>query len=164
MSQRRLTKRPRVRTQCLCCHKLFENHEIHRARTPTCKAYVEALLDADDDTPVWQAPESDDEDDVQAALDRSEAAEVAEGLATLKYERGFQRPDVDAAKAFAGVACKRTSELAYSHLQHLLRPGVDPADVAAGEAAPTRSANQAGTVDRTPIARRASGTMHRRGP
>ena len=162
MSQRRLTKRPRVRTQCPCCHKLFENHASHQGQTPACKAYVEALFD--DDVPYRDPPSDDDDDIVQTALDLAEAAEVAEGLASLKYERGFQRPDVDAAKAFAGVACKRTSELAYSHLQHLLRPDVNPADVAAGKAAPTRKASQAGTVDRTLIARRASVTMHRRGP
>ena len=148
----RPSKRPRVRTQCPCCHKLFENHASHQGQAPACKAYVQAIEDSDDDMPGLCEVESDD-DDVQEALNYAEAAEVAEGLATLKYERGFQRPDVDAAKAFAGVACERTSKLAYSHLQHLLRPEVDPADVAAGEAAPTRNANQAGTVVRTPIAR-----------
>ena len=137
MSQRRPSKRARARTSCPCCLKLFENHASHLAQTPACKALVEALEDSHDGMLVSQ--DSDEKDDVQASLDYAEAAEVADGLATLKYERGFQRPDVKAAKVFAGVACKRTSELAYSHLQHLLRPDVDPADVAAGEAAPTRT-------------------------
>lgn len=159
MSDRRLSKRPRVRTSCPCCHKLFTNHEVHQGRKPACKAYVDALLDSDDGEPAGVLDQPESHDAVQAALDRAEAAEVAEGLATLKYERGFQRPDVDAAKAFVGVAIKRTSELAYSHLKHLLRPDVDQADMAAGEAPPARTdtkAEQAGTVDRRSIARSAS--------
>ena len=118
-------------TPCPCCNNLFVRHATHLASSARCKAFVD-FLEAEDDDDLPELTPVDD-DDIDEAYNLAEAKEVADGLATLKYERGFQRPDVDAAKAFAGTVGKRTSELAFGALQSLLRPGVQPAQVAAGK-------------------------------
>ena len=63
--------------------------------------------------------------------DAAVSSEVALSVAGLKYERGFHRPDVNAAKEFAAVMCKRSREMSYDVLKHLLQPGVKSADVIA---------------------------------
>ena len=85
-------------TPCPCCHNLFVRHAKHLASSARCKAFVD-FLEAEDDDDLPELTPVDD-DDIDEAYNLAEAKEVADGLATLKYERGFQRPDVDAAKAF----------------------------------------------------------------
>ena len=65
---------------------------------------------------------------LDALLNDAAACDVADGLASLKYERGFKRPDVVAAKDFVAIVGKRTREIAFESLQGLLR-----ADVTRGE-------------------------------
>lgn len=125
-------RRELLGTPCPCCRQLYIGHAKHLTQSVRCKEFVEALeAESDDDLP--ELVEADSDDDIQDEFELAENAPVAEALASLKYERGFQRPDVDAAKDLARVVGKRTSELAFDSLQSLLRPGVDPGDVAAGQ-------------------------------
>ena len=76
----------------------------------------------------------DDEDDnlflhLQQVSERQRT--MADALAKLRYDRTFSGPDVVAAKEMAGTAIKMQNQRAASALRHLLKPGVDEADVAA---------------------------------
>ena len=124
---RRSAKVSTWRTLCNGCGRLVGNHENHR-RFSGC-APPAALTFCQ---PAEEECEEPKGEDVFSAADDTAAADVALGLAELKYERGFQRPDVDAAKKFAGVVGKRTHEMAFDRLKGLLRDDVDPADVFAG--------------------------------
>jgi hypothetical protein len=62
---------------------------------------------------------------LDAFLEDAAACKVADKLSSLRYERGFQRPDIEAAKDLAKVVGKRTRDGAFTTLQGLLRPDVD---------------------------------------
>ena len=111
-------KRPR--TTCRGCGRHFSNHDNHRRRSG-CKGGVPLDVDAEDA----------DEAESLFVDDVAVSSEVALSVAGLKYERGFHRPDVNAAKEFAAVICKRSRELAYDALRHILQPSATPVDVVA---------------------------------
>ena len=117
------------RVLCTYCSHSFANIELHRRKDVRCGrlAALDVAQECEDNSPA--EPE---EDGLSTIIDQDAAADVADGLAHLKYERGFQRPDVQAAKDFAGVVGKRSRELAFDSLQGLLQPDVSPADVEAG--------------------------------
>lgn len=104
------------RTQCPGCGKLYANVESHYTQRPACKA-VAYCEDADDSEGEQPAEEQEITEVLESFLDDAAACDVADGLAELKYERGFQAPDVAAAKRFAGVVGKRTRDHAFKLLQ-----------------------------------------------
>ena len=116
------------RTICAGCGLAFANHENHRRKSGCAPAVSLALCEEVDDDPTTGCAQ---DDFLVGVLDDAAAADVAMGLAGLKYERGFQRPDVEVAKSFAGVVGKRTREVAFGKLKGLLKDGVEPADVIA---------------------------------
>ena len=118
----------RHRTRCNGCGRFFAYHEHHRRKSGCSGGGVALCEDVDES----EEPTGFTQDDFLAgAPDDSAASEVALGLAELKYERGFQRPDVEAAKRFAGVVGKRTRGMAFDCMKGLLKDGVQPADVIA---------------------------------
>lgn len=112
---------------CPCCGAWFKRLQTHLAVNPTCRAFSEDLENDGSETGKVSV-----RGDLDAFLESSDACEVADGLAKLKYEHGFQRPDIGAAKKFSQVVGKRARESAYSAMQDLLRPGVDRATFEAG--------------------------------
>ena len=113
-------KARRLQELCPRCGRGFYRLATHLAQSPECKELADALA-AEENEPA----DEPNENFFDAFLEDSAACEVADGLASLKYERGFQRPDIEAAKAFAGVVGKRTRDNAFPSLQGLLQPGVD---------------------------------------
>jgi hypothetical protein len=96
----------------------------------TCKQYVAELNLDESDEELKSARCNDGElGELEELLQDDAARQVANALAHLRYERGFQRPDVQAAKAFAKVVAKRTRQDAFHELKDLLRSGVERSDV-----------------------------------
>ena len=107
------------RAPCPTCGKLRSNLAQHYRWHERCRAASLALEASDDeDVPVQESGALD------ALLNNAAACDVADGLASLKYDRGFKRPDVVAAKDFSAIVGKRTREIAFESLQGLLRPDV----------------------------------------
>lgn len=125
MSARRPAKVARG-TACAGCGAFFINHGAHR-RSGKC-AWLSAPEEDELPPPLTLNDSFDDE--LQDLIDIS-APDVPHALASLRYEHGFQRPDVEAAKGYAHVVGKRARELTYERLQHLLQPGVNKAEVEA---------------------------------
>mgnify|MGYP006879006733 FL=1 len=109
-----------LRVPCPCCGNLYANLAQHNRWSERCRARSLALEASDnEDTPAHESDAA-----LDALLDDAAACDIADGLASLKYERSFKRPDVVAAKDFAGIVGKRTREIAFESLQGLLRPDI----------------------------------------
>ena len=120
-------KAARPRTQCAGCKGWFSNHDNH-LRQSGCVGG--GLAQECDEQPAEATPD----EDFLCGVDDAAVGDMAFALASLKYDRGMRRPDIEAAKGLSDAAGKRTREMAFGHLQQLLRPGVDQADVIAGAA------------------------------
>lgn len=129
MAERGSSSKGQRRTICTGCGLFFANHDNHRRRSNCVPAGALVLCEDADEDPSTGCPQ---DDFLTGMPDDAAAADVAMGLAGLTYERGFQRPDVEAAKVFAGVVGKRTREVAFDKLKGLLKEGIEPADVSAG--------------------------------
>lgn len=117
---------------CPCCKRTFARLATHlgAASAATCKQFVADHARDESDSGVESARSDDEESaELEALLQDEAACQVADGLAHLQYERGFQRPDIEAAKNFAEVVAKRTRQNAFGELKDLLRSGVERSDV-----------------------------------
>ena len=103
---------------CPWCGRRYTNLGQHYRWSERCHAASLALEASDEEDSVKEQGE------LEALLDDAAACDVADGLASLKYEHGFNRPDVVAAKSFANTVGKRTRECAFESLQGVLRPDV----------------------------------------
>ena len=113
--------------RCPSCKRVFARLRTHLAADQECQARVDAT---ERDNQENRPPENGVLD---SFLEDADACEVADGLTDLKYERGFQRPDIEAAKQFAGIVAKRARAIAFTAMQGLLRPDVDRVTFEAGE-------------------------------
>ena len=135
---RMLAKARRTSTRdlpCPHCKRFFGSLAHHFSKSPACKAHGDGLICQ----PVETGPEEEKEkenDELLSLLNDANACDVAHSLASLKFERNFQRPDIDAAKRLAGVAALRTRTAAFPVLQPLLRDDVNRADFEAGASNP----------------------------
>ena len=116
-----------MQVPCPTCGRMRHNLGQHYRWSERCRAAARALEASDEEEAPGHEPDA-----LDALLDDAAACDVADGLASLKYERGFKRPDVDAAKTFAGVVAKRTRQIAFESLQGLLPPDVTRGEFDAG--------------------------------